>query len=80
MPRLYDRRSGRYLGQLSEHECVQLMSLFDEPRREDDPVPIDPEIIERWADAGASERLLSILMQLLQGREDFDLDWEPDEP
>jgi hypothetical protein len=30
------------------------------------------------AEAGASERLLIVLQQILQGREDFDLDWEPE--
>ncbi|MCF7220356.1 hypothetical protein [Marilutibacter chinensis] len=80
MPRLYDRRSGRYLGKLSEHECNRLMSLFEEPGREDDPIPLDPELIERWAEAGASDLLLSILQQLLEGSDDFDLDWEPDAP
>jgi hypothetical protein len=78
MPRIYDRRSGRYLGTLTDAECAQLMSLFEEPKREDDPITLDPDLVERMAEAGASERLLIVLQQILQGREDFDLDWEPD--
>lgn len=78
MPRIYDRRSGRYLGTLTDAECAQLMSLFEEPKREDDPVALDPDLMERMAEAGASERLLVVLQQILQGREDFDLGWEPD--
>lgn len=80
MPRLYDRRSGRYLGQLSEYECAQLTSLFDEPGRGDDPIPLDPDVVERLAEAGASDLLLSVLQQMLEGGDEFDLGWEPDGP
>lgn len=78
MPRIYDRRSGTYLGWLNEEECEQLRTLFEEPTRIDEPAPIDPDAVERLAKAGASERLIAVLQQILQGREDFDLDYEPD--
>lgn len=78
MPIIIDRRSGRRLGQLSEQDCRQLMAIFDEPTRVEDPYPFDPEIILDLADAGASEELIGVLQQLLQGREDFDLGIEPD--
>ncbi len=78
MPRIIDRRTGNHLGTLTEEECAQLMALFEEPTRDDEPLPIDPEVLERFAESGASERLLAVLQQILQGREDFDLGFEPD--
>lgn len=76
MPRIYDRRTGRDLGMLSEQEWVQLMALLEEPTDDEMPSPIDPDAVERLAESGASDRLLSVVRQILQGREDFDLDWE----
>lgn len=78
MPRMIDRRTGTYLGTLSDEECTQLMALFDEPTRDDEPLPIDPDVVERLAESGASERMLAVLQQILQGREDFDLGFEAD--
>lgn len=82
MPRLIDRRTGRHLCTITEEEFVQLMSLFEEPVGEgpaDEPLmPIDPDLLERLAESGASERVLMVAQQILQGREDFDLGWEPD--
>lgn len=79
MPRIFDRRTGKHLGRLSEDECAQLMALFAEPTRGEEPLPIDPDDVEQLAESGASDRLLAVLQQILQGREDFDIGWEPDE-
>lgn len=76
MPRIYDRRTGRHLGWLSEQEWTQLMALLEEPTDDEMPSPIDPDAVEWLAESGASERLLAVVQQILQGREDFDLDWE----
>lgn len=79
MPRIFDRRTGKHLGWLTEHECAQLMALFEEPTRGEEPIPIDPDELEQFAESGASGRLLAVLQQILQDREDFDIGWEPDE-
>lgn len=78
MPRIIDRSSGRELGRLSELEYGQLMSLFEESWDDELPAPIDPDAIERLAESGASPRLMAVVMQILQGGEDFDVGWEPD--
>lgn len=78
MPRIIDRNTGRYLGTLSDAECTQLMALFEEPARSDEPLPFDPDLLEDLAESGASEQLLLMLQQILQGREDLDLGVEPD--
>lgn len=78
MPRIIDRRTGNDLGTFTEQECDQLMALFAEPTRYEEPYPIDPEVIERFAESGASERLMTVVEQILQGREDFDIGIEPD--
>ena len=78
MPRMIDRRTGAYLGTLSDEECSQLMTLFEESTRDEEPIPIDPDVVEGLAESGASERLMAVLQQILQGREDFDLGFEPD--
>jgi hypothetical protein len=79
MPRIIDRRTGAHLGRLTESEYAQLMALFEEPTRDEEPIPIDPEVVARLAESGASERLLSVLQQMLEGREDYDLGFEPDQ-
>lgn len=78
MPRIIDRNTGRYLGTLTDAECAQLMALFDEPTRSDEPFPFDPDLIEDLAESGASEHLLLMLQQILQGQEDLDIGVEPD--
>lgn len=79
MPRIFDRRTGRDLGRLTEQDCAQLMSLFEEPTRDEEPTPIDPDAVERLAESGASDRLMIVVRQILQDDEDFDLGWEPDQ-
>jgi hypothetical protein len=78
MPRIIDRTTGRYLGTLTDQECAQLMTLFDEPTRTDEPFPFDPDLVEDLAESGASERVLAVLRQIQQGREDMDIGVEPD--
>lgn len=78
MPRIFDRRTGRHLGTLDADECAQLMALFEEPTRDEEPLPLDPDILERLAESGASDRLLLVVRQIMEGREDFDVGWEPD--
>lgn len=78
MPRIVDRTTGRYLGTLTDQESAQLMALFDEPTRTDEPFPFDPDLIDDLAESGASERVLAVLQQIQQGKEDLDLDVEPD--
>ena len=80
MPRIVDQRTGRHLGTLDETECAQLMALFEEPTRGEEPIPIDPDIIERMAESGASDRLIAVLQQIMQDPEGFDPGWEPDQP
>jgi hypothetical protein len=55
------------------------MSLFEEPTRDEEPTPIDPDAVERLAESGASDRLMTVVLQILQDDEDFDLGWEPDQ-
>lgn len=76
MPRLIDRRTGTHLGELSEQEYVQLRALLEEYPDEGVPAAIDADALERLAESGASERLLAVARQILQGREDFDVGWE----
>jgi hypothetical protein len=78
MPRLIDRRSGDYLGSFSTSECAQLRALLETPSTSEEPFEIDPQVVERFAEAGASERVLTVLQQVLQDRGDFALDWEAD--
>jgi hypothetical protein len=76
MPTMVDQRSGRYLGDFSEQECAQLMALLNTPPSSEEPVLIDPDVVERLAESGASERMLVVLQQVLQDREDFVLGWD----
>ena len=76
MPTMVDQRSGRPLGSFSEQECAQLMAILNTPPTSEEPMLIDPEVVERLAEAGASERMLVVLQQVLQDREDFVLGWE----
>jgi hypothetical protein len=78
MPRLIDSRTGSVLGSFSSEEAAQLNALLREPSVSEEPFVIDPQVVERFAETGASDRLLAVLQQVLQGREDFALDWEAD--
>lgn len=62
MPRIIDRTTGRYLGTLNDQECKQLMALFDEPARTDEPLPFDPDRVDDLVESGrASDRVVAIL-------------------
>ena len=79
MPRLVDRRTGQPLGTFSVEESAQLSALLAAPSTSEEPYVVDPEIVERFAERGGiSDRLLAVLQQVLQGREDFAFDWETD--
>lgn len=78
MPRILDRRTGRQLGELSEQEYTQLMSLFEESPDDGLPAPVDPDAVERLAGSGASERLMMVVQKILQGCDDFEVEWEQD--
>lgn len=78
MPHLIDRRTGRILGTLSQAECEQLTALFAEPLADEAPTPFDPAILAQLAEMGASDRLLGVLQQLNEGREDVELGWIPE--
>lgn len=77
MTRIFDRRTGETLGTLSADDLAQLWSLMAEPSTTDEAqYPIDPEALERLEAGGATPQLLTILRQMLEGREGFDLGWE----
>lgn len=78
MPRIFERSTGRHLGDLSEQEYTQLMSLFPESPDGSQPAPIDSAAAERLAGSGASERLLAVVQQILESGEDFEVEWESD--
>jgi hypothetical protein len=78
MPRILSRRTGRELGVLDEHEYAQLMALFAASADGQAPAPVGPDAVARLAGSGASARLLAVVRQILQDREDFEVDWEQD--
>lgn len=78
MPRIFARPTGRHLGDLNEREYTQLMSLFSESPGDKQPASIGPDAVDRLAGSGASERLLMVVQEILQGCEDFEVEWEPD--
>jgi hypothetical protein len=75
MPKIIDRRTGHCLGTLTQEEHAQLMAWLEEPARTSEPIPIDPDIVDEIAEAGASKRLLLVFEQMQRG----DIDFEPDE-
>lgn len=77
MPRIFERPTGRHLGDLNEQEYTQLMSLFESPN-DTQPAPIGPKAVERLVESGASERLLAVVRKILAGGGDFEVEWESD--
>jgi hypothetical protein len=75
MPKIIDRRTGECLGKLTHDEHAQLIALLAEPTRTEEPLPIDPDMLDQFAEAGASKRLLLVLEQVQRG----DIDFEPDD-
>lgn len=73
MPRILDRTTGRQLGDLDEQEYAQLMSLLGKQ-----PALTAPDVVDRLAGSGASGQLLAVVRQILEGGEDFEVEWESD--
>jgi hypothetical protein len=78
MPQLYDRRSGLPVARFSNEEYLQLKALLEAPPSSEEPEPVDSEALERLSASGVSDRVLTVLQQILQDREDFVPGWEPD--
>jgi hypothetical protein len=79
MPRLVDRRTGHYMGSISTAEYDQLCALLAaEPAWDEDTWAFDEAMLDRLADAGASERVMLLFRQIEEGRGGFDPGWEPD--
>ena len=78
MPRIYDPRTGRDLGLLSEQDYTRLMAMMAPPCDQvPPPGPLDPSVVEQLVDE-ASPPLRAVICAILDGCEDFEVEWEPD--
>jgi hypothetical protein len=76
VPRIYDRTTGATLGHLSDEELAELIELMRLPVNDEAPYPIDPDALDRIADAGASSALMFAIRQIMEGRESIDIGWD----
>jgi hypothetical protein len=79
MPRLIDQQSGDPLATLSDAERQQLMTLLEASGLDpDEPLLVDPDVLERLEAAGLSPRVLDVLQAVLEDRAGFAIGWEAD--
>jgi hypothetical protein len=76
MPRIFDRRSQRTIGVLDADEYAMFLDLLQQPDIEDESPQIDASAVERLESLHASDNLLLIVRQVLDGGDDLDLGWE----
>lgn len=76
MPRLYEKQSGAFLGEVSEDDIRSLVDQLEEEHRTDEDYFIDTATIELLERAGASKALVSMLRQAVGGSEGIDIRYE----
>jgi hypothetical protein len=72
---IHDTESGKSLGEITEAQLQQLVSLFEEESEADRNYWIDADTLDMLADAGADAVFVSKLRAAIGDREGFELGW-----
>jgi hypothetical protein len=70
-----DTESGKSLGEITEAQLQQLVSLFEEESEADRDYWIDADTLDMLADAGADAVFVAKLRAAIGDREGFELGW-----
>ena len=74
--RIVDHNSGAYLGDISREDLQLMIDQFEEESSRDRDYFIDAATIDLLQEAGASERLLKLLREVVGSSEGVDIRWE----
>jgi hypothetical protein len=74
--RIYDKDSGALLGEVAREDLQLMMDQFEEESSTDQDYFIDAATIELLKHNGASDRLLTLLGEVVGTSEGVDIRWE----
>ena len=80
MIKIFDKATGRELGEVTEEQFRALVDALEEESDEDTDYYINRATLDLLREAGADPALIALLEQGLAGREDMDVQWRrPDQ-
>ncbi len=78
MPKLFEKTSGRPLGDISQQDLDLLIAQFEEESSRDRDYFVNRDTFELLSQAGASSTLLAALESALVDSGEADIRWEAD--
>lgn len=78
MPKLFEKTSGRPLGEISQQDLDLLIAQFEEESSRDRDYYVNRDTFELLSQAGASSGLLGALESALADSGEADIRWEAD--
>ncbi len=76
MPKLYDKKTNKLLGELSESDVECLVDVLEEEDSKDVDYFIDYATVDILEDNGASPQLVGLLRAAIGATEGIDVRWE----
>jgi len=77
MPKLYDKESGNFVGEITAEQLDFLNECLVEEADEDHDYYMDGPVIEFLEEEGGDAALVELLRKALGDREEMDVRWEP---
>ena len=74
--RIYDKDSGALLGDVAQEDLQLMVDTFEEESSTDQDYFIDAQTIDILHRAGASDRLLNLLREIVGTSDGVDIRWE----
>ena len=74
--RIYDKDSGALLGDVAQEDLQLMIDAFEEESSTDQDYFIDAQTIDLLHRAGASDRLLNLLREIVGTSDGVDIRWE----
>ena len=74
--RIYDKDSGALLGEVAQEDLQVMIDAFEEESSTDQDYFVDAQSIDLLHRAGASDRLLNLLREIVGTSDGVDIRWE----
>ena len=74
--RIYDKDSGALLGEVAQEDLQVMIDAFEEESSTDHDYFVDAQSIDLLHRAGASDRLLNLLREIVGTSDGVDIRWE----
>ena len=75
MIKIYDKATGRELGEVTPEQFQALMDALEEESEDDRDYYINQDTLDLLREQGADPALVALLERGLAGREDMDIQW-----